>query len=208
MGFFKRFSAKRFLMALVGVFLICIGVSFNNCAGLGNDTVGIVYDGMRAFWGMTGEQLGTASNLVNVVLVILLFLIGRKYVSLGTLIYFLPYGFFVGLGTSFYGALNLPAVLPAQIIASIIGCLLLCAGVGIYIAADIGVDPFTGLVLVLCDRLKKEYRIVKIVFDVVCIIVGTLLGGKLGVVTVATAIVAGPVIQFFTETAKKYFLNN
>lgn len=203
----KKLSGKKIVFALMGVLLIGVGIAFNNCAGLGNDTVGIVYDGIRSFWGMTGEQLGMASNVVNLTLVIVLFLVGRKYVSLGTLIYFLPYGFCVNLGTWLYGALKLQQTLPVQILFSVIGCLILCMGIAIFIVVDIGVDPFTGIVLVLCDRTGKEYRVIKVFFDLTCVVVGTLLGGKLGVVTVVTAIAAGPVIQFFTGIVKKYWFS-
>lgn len=203
----ERFSLKKILSALAGVFLIAFGVAFNNCAGLGNDPVGIIYDGIRVFWGMTGEQLGMVSNVVNLTLVVVLFIIGRKYISIGTVIYFVPYGTFVSIASSLYGKLQVPDTLFMQILFSILGCLLLCMGVAVYIAVDIGVDPFTGIVLVICDRSKKEYRIVKILFDMFCILIGTILGGKLGVVTVVTALAVGPVIQFFTVRVKKYWLN-
>jgi uncharacterized membrane protein YczE len=81
--------------------------------------------------------------------------------------------------------------------------MLLYIGVSIYITVDIGVDPFTGLVLVLRDNLKKEYRFVKIGFDLTMIVLGTVLGGKLGAVTIVTALTAGPVIQFFSNFWKK-----
>lgn len=84
-----------------------------------------------------------------------------------------------------------------------IGCLLLYIGVAMFITADIGLDPFTGLVMVIRDRVGREYRIVKICFDVGCIVAGTLLGGKLGVITVLTALTAGPVIQLFAEKMQK-----
>ncbi len=57
--------------------------------------------------------------------------------------------------------------------------------------------------MVLKDKLKKEYRFVKIGFDICCIIIGTLLGGKLGVITVITALSAGPVIQLLAEILKR-----
>mgnify|MGYP003304406722 CR=1 FL=1 len=69
---------------------------------------------------------------------------------------------------------------------------------------DIGTDPFTGLVLVIRDRLQKEYRLVKIGYDVTLIVLGTLLGGKLGVVTIITALLGGPVIQIYIDLLNKY----
>jgi hypothetical protein len=179
------------------------GVAFNNCAGLGNDPVGIVYDGIRSISGMNSAQLGMASNLVNLTLMVVLFFIGRRYISVGTFVYFIPYGVCVDLGTRLYGLLIHSDGLAMQILCSVIGCLLLYIGVSIYITVDIGVDPFTGLVLVLRDNLKKEYRFVKIGFDLTMIALGTVLGGKLGAVTIVTALTAGPVIQFFSNFWKK-----
>lgn len=197
-----KITVKSMLAALVGVFFVCVGVAFNNCAGLGNDPIGIIYDGIRSVGGMSPEQLGMASNIVNVSLVVLLFFIGRRYISIGTLIYFLPYGFFVDAGTILYSHLAVSEGLAVRIGFSVAGCLILYLGVAIYITMDIGVDPFTGIVLWLRDVVKKEYKFVKIAFDVTMIILGTLLGGKLGAVTVITALTAGPVIQFFSGVLK------
>ena len=194
-----KVTAKSVLIALIGVLLVGVGVAFNNCAGLGNDPVGIVYDGIRNVTGMGAEQLGLASNIVNLSRALLVYFTGRKYISVGTLVYFLPYGFFVELGILLYQLLA-PETggLAVQIAFSVVGCLLLYLGVAVYITMDIGVDPFTGIVLVIRDAVKKEYRIVKIIFDITMIILGTVLGGKLGAVTIITALTAGPVIQFFS----------
>ena len=202
-----KVTAKSVLIALIGILLVGVGVAFNNCAGLGNDPVGIVYDGIRNVTGMGAEQLGLASNIVNLSLALLVFFTGRKYISVGTLVYFLPYGFFVELGILLYQFLA-PETggLAVQIAFSVVGCLLLYLGVAVYITMDIGVDPFTGIVLVIRDAVKKEYRIVKIIFDITMIILGTVLGGKLGAVTIITALTAGPVIQFFSGELHKLLI--
>lgn len=197
MNFFSKDMGNKILAAVLGVFFIGVGVAFNNCAGLGNDPVGIVYDGMRNAAGLSAEQLGMASNAVNIFLVLLLLVIGRRYISIGTIIYFLPYGFFVSVGERAYRMLVHAETIATRIGFSVLGCLLLYLGVAIFIVVDIGVDPFTGIVLVICDKVKREYRFVKVAFDISMIILGTALGGKLGIVTVATALSGGPVIQFF-----------
>ena len=202
-----KVTAKSVLTALIGVLLVGVGVAFNNCAGLGNDPVGIVYDGIRNAGGMDAGQLGLASNMVNAALALLVFITGRKYISVGTLVYFLPYGFFVEIGILLYQLLAPEAGgLAVQILFSAAGCLLLYLGVAVYITMDIGVDPFTGIVLVIRDAVKKEYRIVKVIFDICMIVLGTLLGGKLGAVTVITALTAGPVIQYFSGKLKKLLI--
>lgn len=196
-------NIKSISFALLGVFLVGIGVAFNNCAGLGNDPVGIIYDGIRNAGGMNAEQLGLASNLVNCVLTLFLWFAARRYISIGTLVYFIPYGFFVSIGTRLYHFLTSSEALLSRIGFSVAGCLLLYLGVAIYITVDIGVDPFSGVVLWLRDLVQKEFCYVKISFDLTMIILGTLLGGRLGVVTVVTALSAGPVIQAFSGWIKK-----
>ena len=62
---------------------------------------------------------------------------------------------------------------------------------------------FTGIVMVLRDKCKKEYKVVKICFDIVCILIGFILGGKIGIITILTAATAGPVIQLFADCIKK-----
>lgn len=205
MNFSSRNMANRILAAILGVFFVGVGVAFNNCAGLGNDPVGIVYDGIRNAAGLSAEQLGMASNVVNILLMLVLWGIGRRYISIGTIIYFLPYGFFVSIGERIYRMLVHADTLAVRVGFSIIGCLLLYLGVAIFIVVDIGVDPFTGIVLVICDKIKKEYRFVKIAFDISMILLGTVLGGRLGVVTIVTALTGGPVIQFFKNQIQWVF---
>lgn len=202
-----KISIATVSTALIGVLLCGSGVGLNSCAGLGNDSVGILYDGIRSFFGMTSTQLGMASNIVNITLLVLLLFIGRKYVSLGTIVYLVPYGFCVNVGNGLYQMLAVSEALPVRIIFAVCGCLLLCMGVALFITADIGVDPFTGVVLVFVDILKKEYRFVKIGFDITLIIIGFLLGGKAGVVTLVTAVCVGPCIQFFNQKFVKLLVN-
>ena len=44
-----KISVATVITALIGVFLCGVGVALNNGAGLGNDSVGILYDGIRCF---------------------------------------------------------------------------------------------------------------------------------------------------------------
>lgn len=194
-----KISIATVTVALIGVFLCGVGVALNNGAGLGNDSIGILYDGIRNFFGLSVEQLGTVSYVVNFSLLVLVFFVGRRYVSIGTFIYLIPYGFCVSIGTSLYSMLAVTDALWFRIMFAVIGCLLICMGVALFITADIGVDPMTGSVLILVDKFQKEYRVVKIGYDIGLIIIGFLLGGKAGIVTLITGLCIGPCIQFFNQ---------
>ena len=191
----KKEKLINLLLAVVGVILVGTGVAFNAAAALGNDPVGIVYDGIRNAARLSPEQLGIASNIVNVVLIIIVFFTGRHYINIGTFIYVVPYGLAVDFGGRLYHMLFQTQDLPLQILGATLGCLLLYTGVAMFITADIGLDPFTGIVMVIRDRLKKEFKYVKVGFDIGCITLGFSLGGKIGAITVITALMAGPLIQ-------------
>ncbi len=199
----KKIKVTEMALSFAGVVLIGTGVAFNASAALGNGPVGIVYDGLRNAAGLSAEQLGQAYNIVNILLIIGIFFMGRRYVNIGTLVYIIPYGLVVDLGGKLYRVLFPAQTFTTRITGGVSGSLMLYPGIAMYITADIGVDPFTGVVLVLRDRLQKEYRVVKVVFDVGCIMLGVLLGGRLGVITILTAFAAGPFIQFLVETISK-----
>ena len=190
----KREKRIRIILAILGIILVGTGVAFNAAAALGNDPVGIVYDGIRSALNLSSEQLGMASNIVNIVLVVIIFFWERHYVNIGTFIYIIPYGFVVDLGGRLYHMLFKVQTLPVQIAGAAIGCFLLYMGVAMYITADVGLDPF---------KVNKQFRVVKVCFDICCIVLGFVLGGKLGIITILTALAAGPVIQFLAEIVQK-----
>ena len=129
----NRITLKSCLAALVGIFLVGVGVAFNAQAKLGNDAVGIFYDGMRSLLGLNDVQLGTAANVVNIGITVFLFIFGRKFVNVGTLIYILPYGFFVNIGTWLYQSIFVSDAMPLKILSVVIGCMSICLGVAIFI---------------------------------------------------------------------------
>ena len=195
----RKYRIKKCLAALMGIFFIGVGVAFNAMAQLGNDPVGIFYDGIRNTVGLTEVHLGLASNLVNLVLTGILLIVGKKYINLGTLIYILPYGTFVTIGTHIYAKLFIIPGISYQIAASVCGCLGIYLGVAMFIAADIGLDPMTALTMVVKDKLHWDFKRAKVLFDVCLTLLGVLLGGKLGAITIITALSAGPVIQLIAE---------
>lgn len=200
----NNYKLSKILLAVMGIFFIGVGVAFNASTQLGNDPIGIIYDGMRNSLGLTGDQLGFVSNIINVSLILLLLFIGRRYINIGTIIYILPYGFFVDLGTSIYNTIFTSYSFVSRLVAGLTGCFLIYLGVAIFISMDMGLDPFTGLVMVIRDKVKKEFKSVKVVFDIVIVIIGVLLGGKFGIITLITALTAGPSIQWISEKIISY----
>lgn len=198
---------RKIAIALAGVVLVGFGLAFNSSGMLGNDAVAVLYDGARNMLGLPQDKLGIVTNLVNLIFLAVVFIFNRKYINIGTFIYALPLGNFISIGFKVHGILNIPGTLTGRIATSFIGCSMLFLGIGIFIAMDIGMDPVTGVHMLVRDKIKGQYKNARIICDVSSLVLGFFLGGKAGIVTVIAAFVAGPAIQKISEVFDKTVLN-
>ena len=198
----KKFWIKL-LLALIGILFIGVGVGFNAVSLFGNDPVPLLYDGVRNVLSLPVSRLGLISNVVNYSIIILLFFIGRRYVNIGTAVYIIPFGTFVNLGTFLFQKIFNGNTVLNRGLGAFFGCLLIYVGVSIYITVDIGLDPFTGLVMTINNHLPWGFGKTKVCFDFLLVTIGFFLGGKVGVITLITALSAGPSIQYFTKLFKR-----
>lgn len=203
----RIYFSYKVMLSFLGILLVGVGISLNAMAGLGNDPVTIFYDGIKNIAGLSQEQLGVATNMVNWGLMVLVFFLDKHYVNIGTFIYIIPLGTIIDSATKIIESLHISHTIMARSLMSASGCIILAMGLGLFIAIDIGVDSFTGIVLILRDKTKKPYKMVKICFDFTCVLMGILLGGKFGIVTLLTAIFTGILISYFSTIAKKLLLN-
>lgn len=94
----------------------------------------------------------------------------------------LPAGFFDGTVTRY--ALLVPSLV------------IFMLGVATYVCSGLGASPFDALPFIIAARVKKlPFKAVRILWDVFFMIMGTLLGGNFGIVTVVSAFCLGPVIS-------------
>lgn len=203
----KAHIAIDIVLTVFASVLCGTGCGFMNFASLGMDAVGSLYDGIRTAFNLSLDSIGTVSMGISIVLIIFLFIVKRKYVSIGTVIYLFVYGIFANLSTSLLekGFTESPVYIHAVI--GVLGILILTFGLGIYIAVDIGVDPFTGVILLITDVTHKKLQYVKIVMDIVTIIAGILLGARIGALTVISVLTEGPLIAFFTKQVQLFYFS-
>lgn len=179
------------------------GIALNAMAGFGNDPISVLYDGIKNFFHI---NLGIASMTANVVLLVVIFFIDKKYINIGTLLYILALGAFIDLGIAIYKSCNLSEIMFVKILSSCVGCLLLFLGIAMYIFVNIGLDTWSGVTVLTSEKLNISYKFVKISMDAICLIAGWLLGGTVGVVTVIAAVLGGPVIEKFKKLLDKTML--
>lgn len=90
-----------------------------------------------------------------------------------------------------------PDAMALRIACAAAGLLLNAIATALYIGARLGPGPRDGLMTGLVRRTGTSVRLVRTSIEVVVVVAGWLLGGTLGVATVAYAVGIGPLVQVF-----------
>ncbi len=103
------------------------------------------------------------------------------------------------LGPLFTGEISLVI----RIAVNFLGCVILAFGMTIVIKSEAGTGPNDLVAVVLSDKLKKPFGIVRVIVDLLFTGIGFALGGTVGIGTLICAFLVGPVANFFFPTVEK-----
>jgi uncharacterized protein len=178
----------RLALLLFGVWLFGTGEASLVAAKLGNSPWTVLAQGVARH-----TPLGIGSATIAISLVVLAVWIPlRQAPGLGTVLNAIVIGLAI--------AVMLP-VLPshpaagARIALLAGGIALVATGSGFYLGSRLGPGPRDGLMTGLSARTGRSLRLVRTVIEGSAMIAGFLLGGRLGVGTVAFAALVGPGVQ-------------
>lgn len=199
---FKK-NTKLYDTAFVflGVIIIGFGISLSVRAGLGTDPFTCLNMGLSK---LTGQSFGTCQLIVNLILFIFPLLFSKKDIGIGTIANM----FLVGYTTDFFGFIY--SFLPEKSVVEsfllmLIGLFVTGYGVAMYMEANKGIAPYDSLGIIVTNKLKKDYGMVRMVQDISCVVIGFLLGGTVGIATVLTAFLMGYIITYFRKKIHAMF---
>lgn len=194
----KEYSIRIGLL-LLAVLIISFCGSVLVVAGIGGDAVLVFEQGISSVLQL---EIGTGILIINVVLSILLWIINKKMIHIGTFVVALLLGPMINLIIG-WGWLPIPVSLLERIVMVFVAILFLSFALAIYIYANIGYSPFEGILLTIKQKVKMRFAFIKIINDASLFIIGWLLGGTIGIGSVMTVILLGPLIDLFTHLVKK-----
>ncbi|MGH3342538.1 MAG: YczE/YyaS/YitT family protein [Carbonactinosporaceae bacterium] len=182
--------ARRLTQLYAG--LLCYGVSMALMirSNLGLDPWDTFHQGLAE---RTGLSFGTVTILVGVA-VLVLWIPLRERPGLGTVSNVLVIGLAVDATLA---VLDAPDRLPARVAFLASGIVLNGIATGSYIGAGMGPGPRDGLMTGLVARTGWSVRLVRTAIEVTVLATGWLLGGTVGVGTVAYALGIGPLVHVF-----------
>ncbi len=180
--------ARRLPQLYVGLVLYGVSLALMVRGALGLAPWDVLHSGFVRHVPMT---LGQAVVLFSFV-VLVLWIPLREMPGLGTI----SNAIVVGLSAdATLALLERPDALPARV-ALMVGGVVLCGlASALYIGAQLGRGPRDGLMTGLSRRTGLSLRLVRTGLEVTVVVIGLLLGGVLGVGTIAYALAIGPLTQ-------------
>lgn len=195
-------TAVRLVILLIGLTVAHLGVTLFLLANLGADPFNVFIQGLfRQIQELTDSGLFTHGRVhmsVCILIIVILLLTDRSYIKIGTIICMFFGGPIIDMFTELLGGVIGPQLpLALRIAVNCAGCAILAFGMTIVIKSDAGTGPNDLVAVVISDKSKKKFSIVRMLVDIVFALAGFLLGGTIGIGTVICAFVVGPVAGLF-----------
>ena len=179
---------RRVAQLLVGLFLYGVAIAMMIRAALGIAPWDVLSQGIVLH---TGANYAVVTNVVGA-LVLLLWIPIRQRPGLGTVANVLLIGPSIEVGLAFIPVVD--DLLP-RILLLVGGLVVLAIATGLYIGARFGPGPRDGLMTGIHRRTGWPIWVVRTCIEVTVLAIGWLLGGNVGLGTLAFALLIGPLVN-------------
>ncbi len=192
----------RSVILVIGLIIAHLGVTLFLLSDLGADPFNVFVQGIfRKISAVTNTDLithGRVHMAISLIIIVILLLVDKTYVKIGTLICMVCGGPIIDFFT-----LVLNRILPLEkpnslrFIMLFLGCVILAYGMTIVIKSDAGTGPNDLVAVVISDKIKKKFSVTRLVVDICFTLIGYLLGGTVLYGTLVCVALVGPVAGLF-----------
>ncbi len=201
----------RLPMYLVGLFIMTIGIAISVKSNLGVSPVSSIPYTMTCIWGI---EMGKATILFHIVLVLIQLIILRKNFKLISLLQ-IPVGVVFGYFTTFCNYLvsffPTPDNIVIRIIMVLISAAIVAIGIFLYLPTDVIPLAGEGVMSAVSQVTKIEFSKVKMAFDITMVIISGVSClifihnlGSVGIGTVIAAFLVGFILGIINKVFGKY----
>ena len=198
----------RVLILLVGLTIAHLGVTLFILADLGSDPFNVLVQGIFRSIGKVFDWSLITHGKVHIVICFLIILallvVDKSYVKIGTILCMIFGGPIIDVFTVILAPLfEITDSFFFKVLMLALGCVILAYGMTIVIKSDAGTGPNDLVAVVISDKTKKKFSIVRIIVDLSFVIIGFVLGGSVGIGTIICAFCVGPVAGHFLPINEK-----
>ena len=198
----------RVLILMIGLTIAHLGVTLFLLANLGADPFNVFVQGtfhtIDKFAHLSFLTHGRTHVVISVLIIIVLLFVDRSYIKIGTVLCMICGGPIIDVFTNLLGFLFTDeSGFVYRLIFNAAGCVILASGMTMVIRSEAGTGPNDLVAVVISDKLKKKFSIIRVIVDVCFIIIGFALGGTVGVGTFVCAVLVGPVAGLVMPVSQK-----
>lgn len=192
----SKIMTKKIIMAIVGIALTSIAVACTKISGFGVDPFSVLMFGISNVTGLSYQVVFISSCAL---LTVVAWKLNRTLLGLATVISLTCSGTIVDVA---YGILKHMIGTPGaalRFLMMVIGLALISVSSALYYTANLGVSPYDAQALTIAAKTSVPFKFSRVATDIVCAMIGFVLGGDLGIGTVIIAFCMGPFIQVCRE---------
>lgn len=187
-----RSIVVRCVVILIGVLITAYGAEAFVLANLGSDPVTAFVQGLG---NVLNQPFGTAMNIFNIICFVIILVMYRKGIGIGTVLYTFTLGTFCSLLDPYIVAVIGPEPsMVTRVILVITGTIALGVGLGGYQAAGYGAGPSDAFNQFMAKTLKLKLKWWRIIFDAIMVAGALIMGGVIHVATLVGMFLVGPVL--------------
>ena len=179
-----RETAVRVVLLLLGLCIAHLGVTLFLQSDLGSDPFNVFIQGLYRglpWYGWEWMTHGRVHLLVSLLIMLVLLVVDRHYVGIGTVLCMALGGPIIDVYTVVLGpVINGSLPLPVRLGLLVAGCVILAFGMTIVIRSEAGTGPNDLVAVVISDKSKKPFGPVRVAVDVCFAAIGFALGGRAG----------------------------
>ena len=178
---------RRVPRCVVGLTLFGVGIGLFFGGDLGTGPWDVFHSGLAD---TTNLPIGLVINLVGLA-ILPLWIPLKERIGLGTVLNAVIIGVVVDIVKPHVAV---PSAMGLRVLLALAGIVTIGIGSGLYIGSGLGAGPRDGIMMGL-SRAKLSVRAARTLVEVVTLVFGFLLGGKVGFGTVAFVVLIGPIVQ-------------
>ena len=211
---------KQLILFFIGMSIIQFGVALFLKTNIGSDPFTVFIQGLAFMLNKTGLKdfsivkliagnaqvtPGVATIIILAVLLVIILLVEKNRINIGTLICVVGVGPIIDLGVKVVSYLQIDSYnIIIKVLLVALGCFIIAIGFSVLSASNIGVSPNDIIPFIIQDKTKLQYRWIRMSLDALFLVLGFILGGTIGIGTVIAMIFTGPFIQFCLPYGEKF----
>ena len=195
---------KRILMMLIGNVILGTGAGMLRAADFGVDPYQCFVLGIDKALKL---GYGTTFVIVNAVFLVLMLVLARKMLNVGTLVNMFFLGYIIDFSYSMCMKITSSPSFFVRVVYFIVSIILITFSSAVIYTADMGVSTYDWIALKTAEVQKKvSFKWCRVGTDLICVIIGLVFSIIPGIGTIVTAFLLGPLVSFFRTYCSEPFL--